>query len=92
MGVAATNPQNAFTLDIHSDKNKVKLHLNCALIKKVLQDNKLNTVERRKARRQVSILALFSAFLYYIHDDIYLIHCRLPSANNTCCPCKVKSE
>ena len=53
MGLA-TNPQNAFTLDISSDRNKVKLHLNRALIKRVLHDNKLNTVERRKARRQVS--------------------------------------
>ena len=53
---SAMNPRNAFTLDIFSDKNKVKLHLNRALIKRVLQDNKLNTVERRKARRQVSTI------------------------------------
>lgn len=69
MGVAATNPQNAFTLDIHSDKNKVKLHLNRALIKKVLHDNRLNTTERRKARRQVSHVCPV-----YISDLLYSVY------------------
>lgn len=50
----ATNPDAAVTLDILSDKNKVKLHLNRALIKRVLQEKKISTVDRRKTRRQVS--------------------------------------
>lgn len=51
---SATNPQNAFTLDISSDRKKVRLHLNRALIKRVLQENKLNTMDRKKVPRQVS--------------------------------------
>ena len=66
MGLA-TNPQNAFTLDISSDRNTVKLHLNRALIKKVLLDNKLNTVERRKARRQVGHFSKATFIIIHIH-------------------------
>ena len=49
-----TNPKAAFTLDITSDR-KVRLHLNRALITRVLKQQEiLNTMPRNKPRKKVS--------------------------------------
>lgn len=49
-----TNPNATFTLDISPDRKKVRLQLNRALIRRVLAEKKINTMDRRKANRQVS--------------------------------------
>lgn len=61
------NPLSAFTLDIPcDDKSKAKLHLNRTLLKRVLHENKFNTVGRNKARRKVCIpTASFTIIVTY---------------------------
>ena len=64
--LSSPESRHAVTLDISSDRTKVKLHLNRALIRQKLKENKMNTRNIKKGHqldRQVG-LSLHSDFTY----------------------------